>query len=82
MIWDFIKLMLFMALEFSRIFRCDNIFFGISKYGEIKENEYGMNIPRYDCKFEEEESVDIEGVSKDIEALEADLAYGSKEMVG
>jgi len=37
--------------------------------GEIKENDFNLNIPRYVDTFEEEESVDIEKVAKEIREL-------------
>jgi type I restriction enzyme M protein len=39
---------------------------------EIKENEYNLNIPRYVDTFEEEESIDIEEVAKDLKRLNDD----------
>jgi type I restriction enzyme M protein len=36
---------------------------------EIGENDYNLNIPRYVDTFEEEESVDIESVSKELKEL-------------
>ncbi len=37
--------------------------------GEIKENEYNLNIPRYVDTFEEEEPIDIEAVVKELKEL-------------
>src|SRR3989344_5111532 len=39
---------------------------------EIKENEYNLNISRYVDTFEEEEPVDIENISKELETLRAE----------
>jgi type I restriction enzyme M protein len=36
---------------------------------QIKENEYNLNIPRYVDAFEEEESIDVGKVSKDLKTL-------------
>lgn len=47
---------------------------------EIKENDFNLNIPRYVDTFEEEAAVDIPGVQKEIEKLEAELAGTRKEM--
>ena len=41
---------------------------------EIEENEYNLNIPRYVDTFEEEEDVDLDQVSSEIESLEKDLS--------
>ena len=41
---------------------------------EIEENDYNLNIPRYVDTFEEEEDVDLEEVSKEIQSLEKDLS--------
>ena len=41
---------------------------------EIKDNDYNLNIPRYVDTFEEEAPVDLAAVSKDLKALEQDLA--------
>ena len=40
---------------------------------EIEENDFNLNIPRYVDTFEEEEDVDLEEVSKEIQSLEKDL---------
>jgi len=40
---------------------------------EIEENDYNLNIPRYVDTFEEEEDVDLEQVSVEIQSLEEDL---------
>lgn len=36
---------------------------------EIAKNDYNLNIPRYVDTFEEEDSIDIEAIAKDIKAL-------------
>lgn len=40
---------------------------------EIKENDYNLNIPRYVDTFEEEESIDLDEVSSELQALEHDM---------
>jgi len=40
---------------------------------EIKENEYNLNIPRYVDTFEEEESVDLEEVVKELKVIEGEI---------
>lgn len=47
---------------------------------EIAENDFNLNIPRYVDTFEEEESIDIDAVQKEIDALEAELAEVRKQM--
>ncbi len=41
--------------------------------GELAENEFNLNIPRYVDTFEEEEMVDLKAVQKEIDALEKEL---------
>lgn len=41
---------------------------------EIEENDYNLNIPRYVDTFEEEEDVDLEEVSGEIQLLNKDLS--------
>ena len=41
---------------------------------EIEENDFNLNIPRYVDTFEEEEDVDLEQVSDEIQSLEEDLS--------
>jgi type I restriction enzyme M protein len=40
---------------------------------EIEENDFNLNIPRYVDTFEEEEDIDLEEVSGEIQLLEKDL---------
>lgn len=46
----------------------------IATLEEIKENDYNLNIPRYVDTFEEEESIDIDEVKKNISDIESELA--------
>lgn len=48
--------------------------------GELKENEYNLNIPRYVDTFVEEEEVDIAKVQTEIEVPEKELAAVQMEM--
>ena len=41
---------------------------------EIKENDYNLNIPRYVDTFEEEEPVDLDAVSSQLQVLESEMA--------
>ena len=44
----------------------------------LNENEYNLNIPRYVDTFEEEEPVDLESVSKELQSLEKDIINTDK----
>ena len=52
----------------------------LASLGEIKENDYNLNIPRYVDTFEEEELVDIEATKKEISHLEAELKSVQSKM--
>jgi type I restriction enzyme M protein len=45
---------------------------------EVQENDYNLNIPRYVDTFEEEEPINLLGVSADLKALEKDIATTDK----
>ena len=45
---------------------------------EVIENDYNLNIPRYVDTFEEEEPVDLEKVSNELQSLESDIADTNK----
>ncbi len=45
---------------------------------EVKENDYNLNIPRYVDTFEEEEPIDIDAVSKEIKAIDIEIANSDK----
>jgi len=49
-----------------------------ASYDELEENEFNLNIPRYVDTFEEEESVDLESVSNELEALEGQITETDK----
>ncbi|RXJ50226.1 type I restriction-modification system subunit M [Gelidibacter gilvus] len=40
---------------------------------EVRENDYNLNIPRYVDTFEEEEPVDLQAVSQELQALEHNI---------
>ena len=44
----------------------------------LKKNEFNLNIPRYVDTFEEEEPVDLEVVSNELEALEGKISETNK----
>ena len=45
----------------------------LASMDEIKENDYNLNIPRYVDTFEEEEPVDIDAVSSELQTLESEM---------
>tara|TARA_R110002124_G_C8971374_1_gene515143 strand:- start:6305 stop:7921 length:1617 start_codon:yes stop_codon:yes gene_type:complete len=45
----------------------------VASLGEVVENDYNLNIPRYVDTFEEEEQIDIDSVATEIESLNTDL---------
>ena len=49
-----------------------------ASYDELEENEFNLNIPRYVDTFEEEEPVDLEVVSNELEALEGKISETNK----
>lgn len=61
---------------------------GIERYshraspGEIAENGFNLNIPRYVDTFEPEEEIDVAAVQKDIVRIEAELADVRAKMAG
>jgi len=52
----------------------------VATMDEVAENDYNLNIPRYVDTFEEEEPVDLEAVSNELQALESDLANTDKSI--
>jgi len=48
---------------------------------EIADNDYNLNIPRYVDTFEEEESIDINAVAEQIQALDIEIAETDKRIV-
>lgn len=54
----------------------------LAKIGEIKENEFNLNIPRYVDTYEEEEQIDISATQKEIDELEKELVAVRKKMNG
>ena len=50
----------------------------LAPLSEIHENEYNLNIPRYVDTFEEEEPVNLEAVSNELQSLENDIADTDK----
>lgn len=54
----------------------------VASLAEIAENDYNLNIPRYVDTFEEEEPVDLEAVSGELQQLEADLQSTNEQIAG
>jgi type I restriction enzyme M protein len=52
----------------------------VATFGEIQENDFNLNIPRYVDTFEEEAEVDIAAVQKEIEKLEGELKIVQLEL--
>ena len=52
----------------------------VASLGEIQENEYNLNIPRYVDTFEVEELIDLESVNKEIVDIKGQIAALEKEM--
>ena len=49
---------------------------------ELIENEYNLNIPRYVDTFEEEESINLEAVSNELQSLENEITDTDKTISG
>lgn len=47
---------------------------------EVKENDYNLNIPRYVDTFEEEEAIDLNVVSKELNDLDKDMTSTDKTL--
>lgn len=52
----------------------------VAKLGEVVENDYNLNIPRYVDTFEEQELVDLGEVTEKLVALEEDLS-GTNQVI-
>jgi type I restriction enzyme M protein len=50
----------------------------VAAMNEVKENDYNLNIPRYVDTFEEEEPIDLELVSNELQSLESDMSDTDK----
>ena len=48
----------------------------------LVENEFNLNIPRYVDTFEDEEPVDLEGVSNELQSIENDIAQTDETISG
>jgi len=54
----------------------------VAELSEIEENDYNLNIPRYVDTFEEEESIDLSEVSKEIKQVDKDMVAIDKKIAG
>jgi len=45
----------------------------VASLGEVRENDYNLNIPRYVDTLEEEETVDIDVVARELKELETEI---------
>jgi type I restriction enzyme M protein len=52
----------------------------VATFDEILENDFNLNIPRYVDTFEEEASIDINAVQKEIKKLEVELLEVQQQM--
>ena len=52
----------------------------VASMDEVIENEYNLNIPRYVDTFEEEEAIDLEAVSNELQSLESEMAETDKSI--
>ena len=48
---------------------------------EVEENDYNLNIPRYVNTFEEEESIDLDKISDDLQTLESEMKNIDKDIL-
>lgn len=54
----------------------------LASVGEIEENEFNLNIPRYVDTFEPEEEIDVAVLQRDIARIESELAEVRAKMAG
>lgn len=52
----------------------------VAPLSEVKENDYNLNIPRYVDTFEEEDPVDLQAVSKALNALDSAMVKTDKSL--
>lgn len=53
-----------------------------ASFEELEENEFNLNIPRYVDTFEEEEPVELDAVSNELESLEGQISETDKIIQG
>lgn len=54
----------------------------VASLDEVKENDYNLNIPRYVDTFEEEEPVDLQAVSHELQQLGKEMKKTDTEVAG
>ena len=54
----------------------------VAKLSEVIENDYNLNIPRYVDTFEEEEPIDLNAVSKELQELATAMESTDKTIEG
>ena len=54
----------------------------VASFDEVTENDYNLNIPRYVDTFEEEETVDIAAVARELKALDLEMQKTDKTIAG
>jgi type I restriction enzyme M protein len=54
----------------------------VASLDEVRENDYNLNIPRYVDTFEEEESVDISTLVRELKTLETEMKSTDKTIAG
>jgi len=54
----------------------------VAKLSKIAENDYNLNIPRYVDTFEDEETVDLKYISKELKALAKDMKNTDEIIAG
>jgi type I restriction enzyme M protein len=52
----------------------------LASLAEIRENDYNLNIPRYVDTFEEEDSIDLKSISKELKSLDKGMAKTDTEI--
>jgi len=54
----------------------------VATLDEVRENDYNLNIPRYVDTFEEEEAVDLETISKELQSINTKMQETDKVIAG
>jgi type I restriction enzyme M protein len=54
----------------------------VASLGEVKENDYNLNIPRYVDTFEKEESIDISAIAGEMQELEIEMKSTDEIIAG
>jgi len=65
-----------------RTWKTEDKYSYVAGLGEVKENEYNLNIPRYVDTFEEEEAVDLGVVVQELKKVEQDMVKTDEVIAG